>query len=74
MTTIKPQTNSKRQVFFYEDGDFIAEVPSLPGCISVKTRTLLISQNLDRWRTANFSTGDRHPYPLNYRLPKHPSC
>jgi len=41
MTVAKPQTDSKRQVLLYpgEDGYFIAEVPSLPGCISQgKTR------------------------------------
>jgi predicted RNase H-like HicB family nuclease len=38
---IKPQTKSKRKVLMYpgEDGYFVVEVPSLPGCISQgKTR------------------------------------
>ena len=32
----QPQTNSKRKVLLYpgEDGYFVVEVPSLPGCIS----------------------------------------
>ncbi len=41
MTKAKSPTNSKRQVLLYpgEDGYFVAEVPSLPGCISQgKTR------------------------------------
>jgi predicted RNase H-like HicB family nuclease len=41
MTVAKPQTGSKRQVLLYpgEDGYLVAEVPSLPGCISQgKTR------------------------------------
>jgi predicted RNase H-like HicB family nuclease len=38
---IEPQTESKRKVLMYpvEDGYFVVEVPSLPGCISQgKTR------------------------------------
>lgn len=41
MTTVKSQTNSKHTVLLYpgEDGYFVVEVPSLPGCISQgKTR------------------------------------
>ncbi|MGV0026923.1 type II toxin-antitoxin system HicB family antitoxin [Phormidesmis priestleyi] len=41
MTITQPQTPSKRKVLIYpgEDGYFVAEVPSLPGCISQgKTR------------------------------------
>ena len=41
MIRAKPQTDSKRKVLLYpgEDGYFIAEVPSLPGCITQgKTR------------------------------------
>ena len=41
MTKTKSQTNSKRKVLLYpgEDGYFVVEVPSLPGCISQgKTR------------------------------------
>ncbi len=41
MTTVEPQANSKRKVLLYpgEDGYFVVEVPSLPGCISQgKTR------------------------------------
>jgi predicted RNase H-like HicB family nuclease len=41
MTQTTSQLKSKRQVLLYlgEDGYFIAEVPSLPGCISQgKTR------------------------------------
>ncbi|MFB2936112.1 type II toxin-antitoxin system HicB family antitoxin [Aerosakkonemataceae cyanobacterium BLCC-F154] len=37
----EPQTKSKRKVLLYpgEDGYFVVEVPSLPGCISQgKTR------------------------------------
>ncbi len=36
MTKTKSLTNSKRKVLLYpgEDGYFVAEVPSLPGCIS----------------------------------------
>lgn len=38
---VEPQTKSKRKVLLYpgEDGYFVVEVPSLPGCISQgKTR------------------------------------
>jgi len=41
MNNTTSQTNSKRQVLLYpgEDGYFVVEVPSLPGCISQgKTR------------------------------------
>lgn len=41
MTKANSQTNSKRKVLLYpgEDGYFVVEVPSLPGCISQgKTR------------------------------------
>lgn len=41
MTIIKHQANLKRKVLLYpgEDGYFVVEVPSLPGCISQgKTR------------------------------------
>jgi len=41
MTVAKPHAKSKRQVLLYpsEDGYFVVEVPSLPGCISQgKTR------------------------------------
>ncbi|NJL90636.1 MAG: type II toxin-antitoxin system HicB family antitoxin [Coleofasciculaceae cyanobacterium SM2_1_6] len=41
MAKLRSQTDSKRQVLLYpgEDGYFVAEVPSLPGCISQgKTR------------------------------------
>ncbi|MBW4595165.1 MAG: type II toxin-antitoxin system HicB family antitoxin [Brasilonema angustatum HA4187-MV1] len=41
MTVTKPQAESKRKVLLYpgEDGYFVVEVPSLPGCISQgKTR------------------------------------
>lgn len=41
MTVAKPQAESKRKVLLYpgEDGYFVVEVPSLPGCISQgKTR------------------------------------
>ncbi len=41
MTRADSQTNSKRKVLLYpgEDGYFVVEVPSLPGCISQgKTR------------------------------------
>lgn len=41
MTPLETQTDSKRKVLLYpgEDGYFVAEVPSLPGCISQgKTR------------------------------------
>lgn len=41
MISAKSPTNSKRQVLLYpgEDGYFVVEVPSLPGCISQgKTR------------------------------------
>ena len=41
MTLVKPQAESKRKVLLYpgEDGYFVVEVPSLPGCISQgKTR------------------------------------
>ena len=36
MTKANSQTNSKRKVLLYpgEDGYFVVEVPSLPGCIS----------------------------------------
>ncbi|MBW4657707.1 MAG: type II toxin-antitoxin system HicB family antitoxin [Drouetiella hepatica Uher 2000/2452] len=36
MTVVEPQINSKRKVLLYpgEDGYFVVEVPSLPGCIS----------------------------------------
>ncbi|MBD2773563.1 type II toxin-antitoxin system HicB family antitoxin [Iningainema tapete] len=36
MNTTKPQPTSKRTVLLYpgEDGYFVVEVPSLPGCIS----------------------------------------
>ena len=39
---VKPQAESKRKVLLYpgEDSYFVAEVPSLPGCISQgKTRS-----------------------------------
>lgn len=42
MTVVKLPANSKRKVLLYsgEDGYFVVEVPSLPGCISQgKTRT-----------------------------------
>ncbi len=41
MNVAKPQAKSKRKVLLYlgEDGHFVVEVPSLPGCISQgKTR------------------------------------
>ncbi len=41
MTMAEPQAESKRKVLLYpgEDGYFVVEVPSLPGCISQgKTR------------------------------------
>ena len=41
MTQATPQLKSKHQVLLYlgEDGYFVAEVPSLPGCVSQgKTR------------------------------------
>jgi predicted RNase H-like HicB family nuclease len=41
MTVAKPQATSRRKVLLYpgEDGYFVVEVPSLPGCISQgKTR------------------------------------
>ncbi|MFE1748270.1 type II toxin-antitoxin system HicB family antitoxin [Coleofasciculus sp. H7-2] len=41
MTVAKPQVESRRKVLLYpgEDGYFVVEVPSLPGCISQgKTR------------------------------------
>ncbi len=41
MTVAKPQAESKRKVLLYlgDDGYFVVEVPSLPGCISQgKTR------------------------------------
>lgn len=41
MTVAKPHAKSKRKVLLYsgEDGYFVVEVPSLPGCISQgKTR------------------------------------
>ena len=41
MTVAKPQAKPKRKVLLYpgEDGYFVVEVPSLPGCISQgKTR------------------------------------
>lgn len=41
VSTAKPQAEFKRQVLLYpgEDGYFVVEVPSLPGCISQgKTR------------------------------------
>ncbi|WP_276747032.1 type II toxin-antitoxin system HicB family antitoxin [Chlorogloeopsis fritschii] len=41
MTVTTPQAKSKRKVLLYsgEDGYFVVEVPSLPGCISQgKTR------------------------------------
>ena len=41
MTVVKLPANSKRKVLLYlgEDGYFVVEVPSLPGCISQgKTR------------------------------------
>ncbi|WP_414582346.1 type II toxin-antitoxin system HicB family antitoxin [Scytonema sp. PCC 10023] len=41
MTEATPQAESKRKVLLYpgEDGYFVVEVPSLPGCISQgKTR------------------------------------
>jgi predicted RNase H-like HicB family nuclease len=41
MTVAKPQATSRRKVLLYpgEDGYFVIEVPSLPGCISQgKTR------------------------------------
>jgi hypothetical protein len=41
MTSAKPQTETKRKVLLYpgEDGYFVVEVPSLPGCITQgKTR------------------------------------
>ncbi len=41
MTVAKPQAESKRKVLLYSgnDGYFVVEVPSLPGCISQgKTR------------------------------------
>ncbi|BAZ22863.1 hypothetical protein NIES4073_37510 [Kalymmatonema gypsitolerans NIES-4073] len=41
MTEARPQAESKRKVLLYpgEDGYFVVEVPSLPGCISQgKTR------------------------------------
>lgn len=41
MTVAEPQAQSKRKVLLYpgEDGYFVVEVPSLPGCISQgKTR------------------------------------
>jgi predicted RNase H-like HicB family nuclease len=41
MNNTTSQTNAKRQVLLYpgEDGYFVVEVPSLPGCISQgKTR------------------------------------
>ena len=36
MTMAEPQAESKRKVLLYhgEDGYFVVEVPSLPGCIS----------------------------------------
>lgn len=36
MTMAKPHAKSKRKVLLYpgEDGYFVVEVPSLPGCIS----------------------------------------
>lgn len=36
MTVTTPQAKSKRKVLLYpgEDGYFVVEVPSLPGCIS----------------------------------------
>ncbi len=36
MIAVKSQANSKRKVLLYpgEDSYFVAEVPSLPGCIS----------------------------------------
>lgn len=36
MNAVKSQANSKRKVLLYpgEDSYFVAEVPSLPGCIS----------------------------------------
>ncbi len=41
MTKVKSQANSKRKVLLYpgEDGYFVVEVPSLPGCVTQgKTR------------------------------------
>jgi predicted RNase H-like HicB family nuclease len=50
MIRAKPQTDSKRKVLLYpgEDGYFIAEVPSLPGCITQgKTRQEALANATD---------------------------
>ncbi|MCY7322794.1 MAG: type II toxin-antitoxin system HicB family antitoxin [Phormidesmis sp. CAN_BIN36] len=67
MTVVKPLANSKRKVLLYpgEDGYFVVEVPSLPGCISQgKTRNEAltnIEEAIDLYIEALESRGESIP-------------
>ena len=64
MTVVKLPANSKRKVLLYsgEDGYFVVEVPSLPGCISQgKTRNealINIEEAIDLYIEALESRGE----------------
>ena len=64
---VKPLANSKRKVLLYsgEDGYFVVEVPSLPGCISQgKTRNdalTNIEEAIDLYIEALESRGESIP-------------
>ena len=67
MTVVKLPANSKRKVLLYsgEDGYFVVEVPSLPGCISQgKTRNealINIEEAIDLYIEALESRGESTP-------------
>lgn len=67
MTVVKLPANSKRKVLLYsgEDGYFVVEVPSLPGCISQgKTRNealINIEEAIDLYIEALESRGESIP-------------